>query len=163
VDERDFLKALNVQSRIEAVSDPASLSRVVELFQRTTQFNTTGRTYSVGELARLAETGGGVFAMHVSDRYGDHGLSGAAVLEAGVITGFAMSCRVIGLKVERDLLAALAAQASAHGTQLRGQILPTDRNTPVRNLYRDAGFAEAADGWWTLPLDAPATVDPREG
>ena len=158
VDEGDFLKALNVQTRIEAVTDPSSLARVVELFQRTTQFNTTGRTYSAGELARLAETGGGVFVMNVSDRYGDHGLSGAAVLEAGVVTGFAMSCRVIGLKVERELLAAVAARAATHGTELRGQIIPTDRNTPVRNLYRDAGFAEAADGWWTLALDAPQTL-----
>jgi FkbH-like protein len=152
VDEGDFLKALNVQSRISVVSDPASLARVVELFQRTTQFNTTGRTYAAGELARLAETGGGVFVMQVSDRYGDHGLSGAAILDGGVITGFAMSCRVIGLKVEQDLLAAVAAQAAMHGTELRGQIIPTDRNTPVRNLYRDSGFREAADGWWTLSL-----------
>ena len=69
-----------------------------------------------------------------------------------MITGFAMSCRVIGLKVEQDLLAAVAAQAAMHGTELRGQIIPTDRNTPVRNLYRDSGFREAADGWWTLSL-----------
>ena len=101
--------------------------------------------------------------MNVSDRYGDHGLSGAAVLEAGVVTGFAMSCRVIGLKVERELLAAVAAQAAAHGTELRGQIIPTDRNTPVRNLYRDAGFTEAADGWWTLALDAPQTLGQSAG
>jgi len=126
----------------------------VELFQRTTQFNTTGRTYSVGELSRLDPSRGGVFAMHVSDRYGDHGLSGAAVLEDGVVTGFAMSCRVIGLKVERDLLAAVAAHASTGSAELRGRILPTDRNTPVRNLFRDAGFAAEDDGWWRLRLDS---------
>ncbi len=158
VDEGDFLKALNVQSRIERLTDPARLERVVELFQRTTQFNTTGRTYSVGELSRLDPSRGGVFALHVSDRYGDHGLSGAAVLEEGVITGFAMSCRVIGLKVERDLLAAVAAQAATTGAVLRGQILPTDRNTPVRNLFREAGFEAEDDGWWRLRLDTTSAA-----
>jgi FkbH-like protein len=147
VDETDFLKALEVSATIDRITDPAYLSRIVELFQRTTQFNTTGKRYAEAELMQIATTGGGVYAMRVSDRYGDHGLCGAAVVEDGVITGFAMSCRVIGLKVEQQLVARMLTDA-APGV-LRAQIIPTERNAPARNLFSDAGFAELGDGWWT--------------
>ena len=161
VDETDFLTALRVVTRIERLSDTARLERVVELFQRTTQFNTTGRRFLTGELVQLIESGAMVYAMEVSDRYGDHGLSAAAVVEAGVITGFAMSCRVIGLKAEMELLDQIRRDSTGGVDALRGRIIPTDRNTPVRNLYRDNGFTAESDGWWVQRLTAeadPATV-----
>ena len=152
VDETDFLTALQVTTRIDCLTDTARLDRVVELFQRTTQFNTTGRKFTTGELVRLLGEGARIYAMEVSDRYGDHGLSAAAVVEAGQITGFAMSCRVIGLKVEAKLIAHIRADAAGAHTALRAQIIPTDRNTPARNLYRDTGFRSEPDGWWVLDL-----------
>ena len=81
------------------------MSRVEELFQRTTQFNTTGRRFPAAELASHWQPGvTRVFALHVADRFGDHGLVGAAVVEAGEITGLAVSCRVLGLGVEHRFL-----------------------------------------------------------
>src|SRR5262249_41891325 len=41
-----FLAGLDVVTTCERPTDPALLARVAELFQRTTQFNTTGKTYS---------------------------------------------------------------------------------------------------------------------
>ena len=31
---------------------------------------------------------------------------------------------------------------------LRGRIIPTPRNIPSRNIYRDNGFSEREDGLW---------------
>ena len=68
--------------RRAAVRAGAPLERVEELFQRTTQFNTTGRKFSVAELAALlVGEAGGIFTMHVPDRFADHGLVGAAVVK----------------------------------------------------------------------------------
>jgi hypothetical protein len=33
---------------------------------------------------------------------------------------------------------------------LSGRIVPTSRNVPVRNIYRDNGFVEADPGFWRL-------------
>jgi FkbH-like protein len=138
-DEATFLASLEVVSEIGRVTDVASLRRVAELFGRTTQFNATGRKFSAAELA-----GREVFAMRVRDRFADHALVAAAVVERGEILNFAMSCRVIGLNVERRLLSAVV-EASGEAW---GRIVESDRNAPVRNLYRDAGFALGEDGVW---------------
>jgi FkbH-like protein len=146
VSESDYLESLNLEHRLGRLEpgDPL-MDRVQELFQRTTQFNTTGRKFSAGELEAHAGEGG-VFALHVRDRFGDHGLVGAAVIDGGEIVGLALSCRVLGMGVERrflrDLLAALEP------AEVRGRVIDTDRNIPVRNVYRDNGFVAEGDGVW---------------
>ena len=50
----------------------ADFPRIVELFARTTQFNTTGAKFTAAELAAAS-----VLAMRVKDRFADHGLVGA--------------------------------------------------------------------------------------
>jgi len=137
---------LNLQCHIEPLSD-GDLGRVEELFRRTTQFNTTGRPFLAAELARLLNTDRArAFSLRVSDRFGDHGLVGAAVVEADEITGFAISCRVLGMGVEHRFLGAVV---EAVGIQrLAARVIETPRNSPVRNLYRDNGFTQAEDGIW---------------
>ena len=142
----DFLASLDVVTTCERPTDPATLTRVAELFQRTTQFNTTGRTFTEAELARHAEAGD-VFVAHCRDRFGDYGLVAAAVLEGPEIAAFAMSCRVIGLKVEHSFLSfILDAIADRHGEVL-AQIVETARNGPVRHLYADNGFTHDGEAW----------------
>ena len=142
-DGADFLRALEVQVRVEHAGAEAPLARIAELFARTTQFNTTGRRFSVGELAARAQAGE-LFIAHTRDRFGDYGLVAAAVMEAGEITGLVMSCRVIGLGVEAALLDAVIG---AGGADIVARIVETDRNGPVRNLYADAGF-HLREGVW---------------
>jgi FkbH-like protein len=146
-DEASFLASLNVQTRIERLAPGAALERVEELFQRTTQFNTTGATFPVAELAALlARPDAAVFTLHVSDRFGDHGLVGAAVVKAGKIVEFAMSCRVLGLGVEHHFLQHILSTLGAG--EVTARIVETPRNGPVRNLYRDNGFKLGADQVW---------------
>jgi len=154
-DEAAFIEALDVTvqvSRIEASAPERprpELSRIEELFQRTTQFNTTGARYAVADLERLLdlpETR--LFAVYVRDRFGDHGLVGAAVIVAGEIRGLALSCRVLGLGVEHRFMAAiLDALRPDHG-QVFGAIIATSRNGPVRNLYADNGCERDETGVW---------------
>ena len=142
----DFLASLQVQIEVAQAGADAPLARVAELFQRTTQFNTTGRAFSVGELAERAAAGE-LFIASARDRFGDYGLVAAAVLEGYEIAGLVMSCRVIGLGVERALLDAVVAAAASRHVELGARIIATDRNGPVRNLYADAGFSLDGDMW----------------
>jgi FkbH-like protein len=142
----DFLASLDVVTTCERPTDPAMLTRVAELFQRTTQFNTTGRTYSEAELARAAEAGN-VFVAHCQDRFGDYGLVAAAVLDGPEIAAFAMSCRVIGLKVEHSFLAFVLDAVADRHSEVLAQIIETARNGPVRHLYADNGFTHDGTAW----------------
>ena len=148
--EAQYLEQLQIKCSVERLtSSSAKLQRVEELFQRTTQFNTTGKKFSVGELAALAENpDAGLFAIAVSDRLGDYGMVGAAVVVDGEIMGFAISCRALGMGVEHSFLRHVLNEMKGGHASLHGRIVPTSRNIPARNIYRDNGFAEVEPGLW---------------
>ena len=144
-DEAEYLASLQIQSRIKRLTAEENFERIEELFQRTTQFNATGRKFPVAALrALLGDPDATIFTIHVSDRFGDQGLVGAAVIEGGEITGLVMSCRVLGIGVENDFLQQIAAGYE----QLVGRIVETSRNARVRNIYRDNGFLPDGNGRW---------------
>ncbi|MFI4950862.1 MAG: HAD-IIIC family phosphatase, partial [Caulobacterales bacterium] len=146
-DKDGFLASLQVETTFDrpAAGSPL-LARVGELFQRTTQFNTTGRTFSGAELEALAAAGD-VFTAHCRDRFGDYGLVAAAVVEGGEIAAFAMSCRVIGLKVEHQFLGFVLDGLATRHSEALARILETPRNGPVRHLYADNGFVLDGAVW----------------
>ncbi|MBS0333686.1 MAG: HAD-IIIC family phosphatase, partial [Proteobacteria bacterium] len=148
--EADFIASLQVETRIARLAPGAAeVERVAELFQRTTQFNATGLKPSVAELtALLAAPDAAVYVAHVRDRFADNGLVGAAVVAGGEVAGLVLSCRVLGLGVEHAFLQHIVADQAR---PLRARIVPTDRNTPVRHIYRDNGFLPGDDGLWRTP------------
>ena len=74
--------------------------RVAELSQRTNQFNLSGARYTEDDVRRfIASDEYRVLSLHASDKYGDMGIVGAAVVrlaDSPVIEGFFISCRVFG-------------------------------------------------------------------
>jgi len=155
MNERDHVASLQIQCRIGRETGNSKLSRMSELFQRTTQFNTTGRKFTVTELNDLIEAPeASVFSMEVSDRFGDHGLVGAAVIERGEIAGLVLSCRVLGLGVEHQFVRHMIEALKADLGVLLARIVETPRNSPVRNIYRDHGFVQQTGGLWRLELSA---------
>jgi FkbH-like protein len=148
--EAQYIEQLQVKCAIERlVESSPKLQRLEELFQRTTQFNTTARKFSYTELSALAANPNArLFAMEVSDRLGDYGLVGAAVMIEGEIVGLAISCRALGMGVEHRFLRHVLGEMTASSVPLTGRIIPTPRNIPARNIYRDNGFTEVEPGVW---------------
>ncbi|MGA2399065.1 MAG: HAD-IIIC family phosphatase [Steroidobacteraceae bacterium] len=130
------------------------VTRVTQLINKTNQFNLTTRRRTAGEVSNLCETAGvKIFAWRVADRFGDYGLVGVVILQrAGDsidIDTFLMSCRVLGRGVEDAVFAAIADYAALqNATKLRGQYVPTNKNSLVADLYRDHGFRPVGDGYW---------------
>lgn len=154
-DPAAFLASLQVTRSVRRLTaeDSPALERVCELFARTTQFNTTGMSFSDAELrAVISRDDGRVFVLRLRDRLGDHGLVGAAVVIAGEILNLAISCRVIGLGGETALLAAIAADPGGGAQVVRGRIVPTGRNLPARHVYADNGYTGGDEGSWERPV-----------
>jgi FkbH-like protein len=160
LDEADYRASLGVAHRFRRLeAGDEALARVEELIQRTTQFNATGRKFSLAELGALAsDPRAALFCLNVADRFGDHGLVGAAVVIGEEIAGLVMSCRVLGLGVEHVFLRELIAALSPTRPELSARIVETPRNAPVRNIYRDNGFARGDDGAWRLKLAKAAAA-----
>lgn len=155
MDDSSYLALLNIQCKIERLWPGAqSLTRVEELFQRTTQFNATGRKFSSSELSSFVESPSSyIITINISDSFGDHGLVGAVVISEGEILGLAMSCRVLGMGVENTFVQNVLKEIRATNTSIIAKIIETSRNIPVRNIYRDNGFTEIEPGVWQRSLE----------
>ena len=159
--KEDFYRSLEQVAEIAPVS-PQTLARVSQLTQKTNQFNLTTRRYTEQQIAEMAASPDWrVWCLRVKDRFADNGLVGVSIARFDgrvcEIDSFLMSCRVIGRTVETALLAHLAADARQRGaTVLQGWFLPTKKNAPASELYREHGFevAEARDdaSLWTFDL-----------
>jgi FkbH-like protein len=159
--KRDFDHYLQQEVEITRMR-PHTLGRISQLTMKTNQFNVTTRRYSERQLAEIAATPGGqVLCIRVKDRFGDHGIVGAAIVfdKADVceIDTFLLSCRVIGRSIETALLSHLIKSAKSRGcTRLSGWFLPTGKNAPASSFFPQNGFeCEAQDNngsLWTLDL-----------
>jgi FkbH-like protein len=158
----DFLQSLEQEAEIAPVT-PLTLARVTQLTQKTNQFNLTTKRYTEQQIAEIAKSPDWqVLSIHVRDRYADNGLVGVAILrhrrEITEIDTFLLSCRVIGRSVETALLTYAAEEARGRGAKsLQGYFLPTKKNAPAREFYRDHGFrlvTETPEGQlWALELE----------
>ena len=157
----DFLGTLQMQIRVSP-ADEFAFPRVLELIHKTNQFNLTTRRWSAPELsAVMADVANGVFSLRLSDRFGDQGIVGVAVVHANgpvaEIESFLLSCRVIGRQVETAFLRFLADWAAERGAMsLEGEFIETAKNAPARDFYARHGFRQVAgdDGRsrWRLNL-----------
>jgi FkbH-like protein len=139
-DVENWLRSLQIEVRVAPLRRE-SLTRAAQLLNKTNQFNLSLRRMDEKSLWDWAvEPGNAAYVFHVSDRFGDSGLTGLASLtrlgpEARIVD-FVMSCRVMGKKVEEALLGFTVAQAQAGGAA-RVSAPPVDgpRNAPAREFF----------------------------
>ncbi len=145
--------------------DGVSIERVVQLINKTNQFNLTTRRRNRAELeAFLAAPDTHHFQVRLRDTFADHGLIAVVLARrqgaALEIDTLLMSCRVIGRGVEQMILRHLADIALASGArEILGRYIPSGRNGMVADLYPEAGFtlrAEEADGTRCYAIAAEA-------
>ena len=163
----DFLSGLNLQIRIEEVSE-AQVSRVAQLTQRTNQFNMTTHRHTEAEINKLRqESGSKVLAITVSDRFGEYGLVGVVVYQltghALDVDTFLLSCRVLGKGVEHRILAHLGEIAQGQGRRwVDLHFVHSPKNKPAFQFLESVGssFRQSSNGsiLFRFPADFAASV-----
>lgn len=161
----------SLEIRVEIARATAStLPRIHQLFQRTNQFNLTTRRYDAAELEAFSRDPDWVlYGLRARDRFGDHGLVAAALVEDGGtgrrIDSFLMSCRVISYGVETALLHVIVGEATGAGAEVvTGEFIETAKNKPAADFYERHGFVASGEGpggvrRWRLELP-DGRVDP---
>jgi len=136
----DWLRSLRIEVRAAPLCRE-SLSRAAQLLNKTNQFNLSLRRMDENSFWDwAAQPGNAAYVFHVSDRFGDFGLTGLASLsllgaEARIVD-FVMSCRVMGKKVEEALLDYTVAQAQAGGAnRITAPPVEGPRNAPARDFF----------------------------
>ena len=154
----DFLSSLRLVVRVRPV-DEGSIGRVVQLINKTNQFNVTTIRRGEAEVRLLlSQPTTMVRVIEVDDRFGDYGLVGVAIVdlsdaERPVFDTLLMSCRVLGRGVETAFLSAVVAELREHTSgPITGRYEPTAKNGLVADLFERHGFEPtSAERQFELP------------
>ena len=152
-DYEQMMRSLQLRAEVRP-ADARDMPRLLELIQRTNQFNTTTRRRSAAEIGALLDSDGHeLFVASLGDRFGDLGVVAvviAARLPGGEveIDSFIMSCRAMGFGLEQYVLAEITERLAA--PRYLAPFIPSARNGPAAGLYPANGFTEGEQGLWTL-------------
>lgn len=142
-----FLAGLGLQIYPMHISTN-NLERVVQLVNKTNQFNLTTRRYDHESMQRyMLDKGAYAYCYRILDKFGDNGITGVVIAmpypqEATyIVNTWLLSCRVMGRTVERAIFVHLVDWLKVRNVRaLIGEYIPTPRNRPVENLYSELGF-----------------------
>lgn len=135
----EFNASLKTEVKCETASSDQA-ARISELSQRTNQFNLSDVRYTEEKINYfIRDEGYCVYVLSASDKYGDMGLVGAAVVrktENPVIIGFFLSCRVFGRGFEEHFLNQIK---SNFAVPMYGIYNRTDKNKRFEDFYSKNG------------------------
>jgi FkbH-like protein len=157
----EFLESLAISLCIWELIDTAhdTFSRVFELVNKTNQFNTTGKRWTVADYESFWRAGGQVFAFSVADRFTDYGTVGVVFIQGFEIVQYVMSSRVLGMQIEvaalHELIRHVRALRSSGAAKVSGAVVASPVNMPCRDLFLKSGFIadEARGGHFVLLPD----------
>jgi FkbH-like protein len=144
----EFLRGLKMSVRFgpfTAVDQP----RVVQLINKTNQFNTTTRRYTSEEIACITELPEALtLQFRLFDRIGDNGLVSTMILrpthdhqDVLEIENWVMSCRVFGRQLEFEAMNIVVEAARQRGARaLVADYIATAKNNVISALYPSLGF-----------------------
>ncbi|MDL2301546.1 HAD-IIIC family phosphatase [Lachnospiraceae bacterium OttesenSCG-928-D06] len=138
-DYESYLRELDIHIYRE---DPKeNKERLLQLLNKTNQFNLTSRRYEMTEIQELLQDETThVFLYRVTDCFGDNGIVAVGIVrhieEEAVITDLVMSCRVMGRRIEYGIMEDIENTLMKEGAEaIRGIFCPTAKNKPVAEFY----------------------------
>jgi FkbH-like protein len=136
--EITYLKSINIKPKKIKINN-SSISRAVQMCQKTNQFNLRTIRSNASELKKTAKKND-CFLVNLQDIYGDHGLVSLVSLKKiddkhMFIDNFLMSCRIIGRHLESWILAEIVRISSKQKIKyLLAEYIPTPKNQVVKDF-----------------------------
>lgn len=151
----DYLALLGTRVVLRQAGE-RDVARVVQLLQRTNQFNLTTHRHDESTVRKLlASPSALLLVCEVSDRFGSMGLTGVLLAlrkgRAAEIDSLLLSCRVLGREVEFAFVAAAAdlLQSEWNTETIDAQFVPSAKNILCADFWERCGFVrngKAVDG-----------------
>ena len=149
----EFLHSLGMTVTYQPFTK-VDLPRVVQLVNKTNQFNLTNRRCNGDEILALIEAAGTIsLQFRLTDRFGDNGLVSAMILRRSAqregvleLDAWVMSCRVFGRELEYEAMSIAVESAHAQGARrIEAEYVPTPKNGVVSELYSRLGFVRSRE------------------
>ena len=145
-----YLISLETKITVEYANE-FTIPRIVQLLQKTNQFNVTTIRYCRQEIENMAASDKyHILQCSSSDKFGDSGMVGVciAVVENGeaLIDSFLLSCRALGRNIEQAFLNAVVSILRQKGIScIYSKFIKTEKNQANVNFYPGAGFIKVSD------------------
>ncbi|MCD4832079.1 MAG: HAD-IIIC family phosphatase [Anaerohalosphaeraceae bacterium] len=140
-----FLESLCMAGRVDVATEN-DLPRICQMFNKTNQFNLTGRKYDTSNLSEyILNTSKFCLCSKLCDKFADYGLVSAITGEISEdilrIDNWIMSCRVFSRTFEQFIFNHLVNYASEMNcSTICGEFIRTVRNNYVADLFKKLGF-----------------------
>lgn len=158
-DESEFLGLLEMKGKVDKLTS-FNIPRVVQLSQRSNQFNLRTVRYTESEIIKMVNSKNHlVFVFSLDDKFGSNGIISFIVLEKITdteifIESWVMSCRVLNRGMEYFACNTIVNEIKKLGfRRLIGEYIPTQKNKYVEYLYRDLGFSKVSMNWVLEVID----------
>lgn len=171
IDTAEYVQSLQQECET-GICDDATLPRILQLLNKTNQWNLTTRRFTENELRSLMNDPTALILwLRSRDRFGDNGLVSVVIArESGsrlLIEDWVMSCRVFQRGIEDLVFNELLEETRRRQlVAMEGRYLETSKNKLVADWYRTLGFtelqqADSSDSRWRLELTATVGFRPH--
>ena len=146
----EFLKSLRMKCIVSSINKD-NINRVVQLANKTNQFNMTTKRMSLADMEAIINDPSYVtITGRLQDRYGDNGLVSVIIAkitgDSAEIILWIMSCRVFRRNMEYALWSELLKELKAKGIKrIFGYYIETAKNGKVKNFYGQLGFNQVSE------------------
>ena len=168
-DYEAFLRSCEMKLRLFVPREERHILRCLELIQRANQLNLSNTRYTAEEFRGLLSRPGVLcVAMDCKDRFGAYGIVGFASVderqEKPVLKDLVLSCRVAQKRVEHTFLQWLAGWEASRGMNvLLAELVRTERNKPIRQVFGDLSFRTLAEEDARCVMEWPLDPKPTVG
>jgi FkbH-like protein len=164
----DFYRSLGLKLGIFSARGEQS-GRLHQLLMKTNQFNLTAERIAVEEFRELLDDPNQmVVGLRVSDRFGDSGITGLAIVDkrrpdVWRVRNFLLSCRVLGRTVEGAFLSWLIGRASqSRAGTVELLFVSTGRNEVAHGFLEASGGKRSTAGdVWSFDVSRPEVLRPH--
>jgi FkbH-like protein len=141
----DYLKSLKMICNIEEFKSE-NFDRIVQLFQRTNQFNFTAIRYSFNEIKKITKDKNYVsFQFSLKDKFSNYGIISLMTCHVSkdtlIIDNWVMSCRVLNRTLENFIINKVVEYCFKKKIRnIKSRFIKTNKNYLIKNLFDELGF-----------------------
>jgi len=142
-----FIRDLKQQVIIEDVNT-STISRAVQLSQKTNQFKMNHKRYELSEMKNMIKDKDyKIYTLSLKDCFCDYGIIGLMIMKNDHIDDFILSCRVIGRKIEDVIIDWLKKRLKKEGySHIYGRYRTSTKNSVCKDVYKENGFISKEEG-----------------
>ena len=154
-DIQEFYKSLKSKVYLNKLSDK-NIDRCESLINKTNQFNFTTIRLNKNQIIEMSEKNYDFYVIGYENTFFEYENIGVIIFDnnQNEIYNYLLSCRVIGKGIEEDILIFLINYLKSKNIKnMKGKIIPTDRNIPVREIFNKLNFTQIDETTYNIELD----------